>query len=330
MVLSLPLRLDTSSRLVVVGDLNGHARLLDQLLYGVEVLDDVGRWAGGSTVVVQIGDLINRGAASRVAIDRVLQLQQEAADAGGAFYWMLGNHEAMTVLQNEAYVTADEYLEFASPAEAQQFQKQRTEHIYELLGPSDAPGRIASIGGRLRAWEEEQAPGKDAFRKAFSSEGAYGQSIRQLPPALVINDVLLVHGGLTWRWSDLGLEGLDAAVQSVWRSEPEAYQALALNNILRDPEGPLWHRAYCGETTDELLWELQVVLARMGAERMVVGHTRTESMGGFNGQPELRQGGRVLMSDVGIGEPGEPGAVLVFDESEPKWWSPIWGWQAFI
>jgi hypothetical protein len=320
-----PLRLEMPERLVVVGDLNGHLHLLDRLLSGVGLTDARGRWVGGDAALVQMGDLINRGGRSRGAMDRLLRLRAEARAAGGEVVWLLGNHEAMTALGHEAYVTAEEYLEFAEPASVARFLDDRTRYVYEILGPPRVPHRVPPIGGRVRAWEEANAPGQDAFRSALGAQGIYGRHIRSLPVCVQVGRLLFVHGGLAPMWAELGVEGLDMMRREAWGRAPESYQDLAPDGLFRDPLGPLWHRAYCISEVAAVAADVRGVLARLEAARMVVGHTRTETVSGTHGEPLLRQRGQVVMTDVGIGEPGEPGAVLIVEGGHIDVWSPLEG-----
>ncbi|MEL6187426.1 MAG: metallophosphoesterase [Myxococcota bacterium] len=313
-------------RLAVVGDINGHDPLLEQLLFGVGLIDDQGGWSGGDAWLVQLGDVVNRGTSARAALERLLHLREQAREEGGEVVIVLGNHEVMTTLGHEAYVTSDEYMEFATSEELERYFEARTRHIYELLGPPDEPRKVEPIGGRIRSWEEENAPGKKAFREAFSAGGFLGQAIRQLPVAVRLGPLGFVHGGLAPSWAKLGPEGLQAEVQAAWDREPQAYHALEPQGIFRDPLGPLWHRLYCVSEVDAVEHDAHAAAETFGVERFIVGHTRTESVsGGRSGWPLLRQSGRVVMSDVGIGEPGEPGAALLVENGQIDWWSPIHG-----
>lgn len=321
-----PTQLDAVGRVVVVGDLNGHDHLLAQLLHGTGLIDREGHWSGGSAVLVQLGDVVNRGSSARAAMDRLIGLRHEAREEGGEVIWVLGNHEVMTALGHEAYVAADEYLEFARPAEIARYHERRTRFVYELLGEPDVVRRVEPIGGRIRAWEEDHAPGKGAFRAAFGPKGDYGRVLRTLPAAVKIDDNVFVHGGISPRWAEEGIAGIQSAVARAWEAGPVGYQALDPGGVLRDPLSPVWNRVYCVSSAETVERDADEALERLGAQRMIVGHTRTESVGGAPGLPLLRQGGRVVMADVGIGEPGEPGSALVIEEGEVRWWSPVHGW----
>lgn len=310
-------------RVVVIGDLNGSASVLVRLLRGLRLIKTAGDWCGGKTVLVQMGDIPNRGPGARMAMELMLRLRRQARAAGGDAVWLLGNHEVLSVLRHEAYVTADEYLEFAEVEQIDTFYAQRIDHHHRLLGGVPPQSVIDPVGGRLRAWEEANAPGKDAYRAAMGADGRLGKAIRKLPLALRMGQLLFVHAGLTSEWAQLGLRGLERAVRQVWRDKPTFYDDLDLSGVLRDPQGPIWHRAYCFEDGPEVRNELRDALAAVGCTQMVIGHTRTEAVRpGRGGRPLARHGGRLIMSDVGIGDPGEPGSALVIERGRVETWSP--------
>lgn len=320
------LRVDMPKRVVVIGDLNGHHRLFDDLLFGTGLIDKCGNWSGGDTYLVQMGDVVNRGGGSRAAAERLIGLRPQARAQDGEVIWLLGNHEVMTAFGHEGYVTAEEYMEFAEIAEIEAFYEARTKFQFEVLSSSQSPRWIEPIGGWLRAWEESHAPGKAAFRRAFSKDGVFGQHIRSLPIAIVMGRLLFTHGGLTPAWAQLGLSGLQDAAQSIWRDEVLGYSHLAPSSVFRDPSGPLWHRTYCISDASVVREDVKRATQLLNVERMVVGHTRTDSApGGQLGVPLLRQEGRVLMVDVGIGDPGEPGCAAIIENGLIDMWSPIHG-----
>lgn len=314
---------DLPARVVVIGDLNAQYDLLERYLRGLKLLDKSGAWAGGKTVLVQMGDIPNRGNRSRAAMDLLMRLRPEARAAGGEVYWLLGNHEVMTVLGNEAYVCADEYMEFADPEAIDRFYTQRTRFVYELLGSPEDPAFVEPFGGRIRAWEEANAPGRDAFRDAMRPDGWYGAYIKTLPVAFKLGGLLFVHGGLSPQWAALGIAGLQEEATRTWADVPRFYQELDPNGLFRDPLGPLWHRAYCVSNASVVKDDLHEALERVGARQMLVGHTRTDTI--EEGRPSVamsRHRGRLVMTDVGLGEAGEPGCVLVIERGKIDMWAP--------
>lgn len=313
---------DLPARVVVVGDLNAQYALFRRFLEDLKLVKKNGAWCGGKTVLFQMGDIPNRGAGARAAMDLMMDLLPQAREAGGDVYWLLGNHEVMSVLGHEAYVSAEEYLEFATVEEIDRFYSARTRYLYELLGPPELAAIVEPTGGRIKAWEEAFAPGKGAYRSAMGPSGLYGQFIRRLPIAVKLGPLLFVHGGLSPGWAQLGLSGLTDRARLEWSRRPLYYQELDPHGLFRDPLGPLWHRAYCVSNAKVVRRDLQDSLGQMRATQMLVGHTRTDTVpGGEASVPLLRQRGRLIMTDVGLGDAGEGGSVLVIEKGVIESWS---------
>jgi hypothetical protein len=256
-------------------------------------------------------------------MDLIIGLRPQARESGGDVLWLLGNHEVMSALGHEAYVTSDEYMEFASQEEVDRFFVERTKFIYELLGAPDVPAYVEPLGGKLKAWEEEHAPGRKVYRYEMSEKGFYGAYLRKLPIAFAVGRVLFVHGGLSPGWAERRITGLHEETRRAWKSTPRFYQELEPNGIFRDPLGPLGHRAYCVANATPVRDDFELALELVGATQMVVGHTRTDSIEeGKVGLPLVRQRGKLIMTDVGLGDPGEPGSALVIERGRIESWSP--------
>src|SRR5262245_47269199 len=89
---------DLPARVIVLGDLNAQNALLRRYLVDLKLIHrKTGAWTGGKTVFVQMGDIPNRGPAARAAMDLMIDLRPQALEAGGDIYWLLGNHEVMSV-----------------------------------------------------------------------------------------------------------------------------------------------------------------------------------------------------------------------------------------
>src|SRR5262245_38566625 len=82
------------SRVVAIGDLHGDKDALIAVLRMASLIDSGDRWTGGTTHVVQMGDVPARGPQTRQALDLLMRLEQEALAAGGRVHALIGNHEA--------------------------------------------------------------------------------------------------------------------------------------------------------------------------------------------------------------------------------------------
>ncbi|HWB13514.1 MAG TPA: metallophosphoesterase [Pirellulales bacterium] len=92
--------LQTTSTIVAVGDVHGDYKRLVHLLKRVELVPEAAdqpadiEWAGGTTVLICTGDLIDKGDRSLDVISCFRTLQGKAAAAGGRVIVTMGNHEA--------------------------------------------------------------------------------------------------------------------------------------------------------------------------------------------------------------------------------------------
>src|SRR6185295_8738687 len=95
-------------RVVAIGDVHGAYNRFVEILKVAGVLDAATHWAGGSTHVVQLGDILDRGDDSRKVLDLVRRLEKEAQAARGQLHLLLGNHEAARMLGDLRLTAAGE------------------------------------------------------------------------------------------------------------------------------------------------------------------------------------------------------------------------------
>ena len=101
------------SRLVAIGDLHGDLDKARRALVAARVLDpSTDRWCGGDTVVVQVGDVLDRGDGEVACLFLLERLAREAELAGGAVHVLNGNHETMNVAGRYRYATPGGLADF--------------------------------------------------------------------------------------------------------------------------------------------------------------------------------------------------------------------------
>lgn len=83
------------SAVYVIGDIHGQYARLAALLKGAGLLDDDLRWTGGAAHLWFMGDFVDRGKNGIDAIELVMRLQNQAAQAGGMVNALIGNHDLM-------------------------------------------------------------------------------------------------------------------------------------------------------------------------------------------------------------------------------------------
>ena len=82
------------SAVLALSDAHGMRPALDALLKGAGVVDSGGRWAAGKSLLIVVGDSIDKGPQSLEVLDVWMALSAQAAAAGGRVVHTLGNHEA--------------------------------------------------------------------------------------------------------------------------------------------------------------------------------------------------------------------------------------------
>lgn len=101
-------------RIIAVGDVHGDLAQLRAVLEMANVINDEAQWIDrDNTVVVQVGDLLDRGPHDKGVLDFMMQLQAEAPTHGGKVVSILGNHELMNIMNQVHYVHPEsiEYFE---------------------------------------------------------------------------------------------------------------------------------------------------------------------------------------------------------------------------
>lgn len=316
-------------RVVSIGDVHGAYEALVATLQSAGVIDEDLRWSGGRTHLVSTGDLLDRGAESRRVLDLMMRLEREASATGGRVHQLLGNHEVMNLNADLRYVADAEFAAFRD-MESNEEREFWFRHFRQRM-PADSDEDTVRW-----KFEEKSPPGYFGHRRAFRSDGPYGEWLLSKPLIVVINDVAYTHGGLPPFVAEYGLDGVNGrlkddisgyvqmveALQEMeilnpvdrFREVPvvlqeyaeagllqqEAYDAAVQlvdfgASALHGPAGPTWYR---GSASCNALIEgdsLQAALKKVGASRVVVGHTTTATR-----QVQQRMNGRVVEIDTGM------------------------------
>ncbi len=266
-------RKPSAPRVVAIGDVHGDLTALRVALKLVGAIDDTDNWIGGELVVVQTGDLLDRGDDERQILDLVERLQREASAAGGGLHVLNGNHETMNVQGDFRYVTERGYTAFAD---------------------------IAS--GAVPAAELERFAGPARGRAAaFLPGGSYARKLARHPVVLAVGDSLFVHGGVLPEHVRYGLAKLNRETADWMLGKGP------LPPLLRGPDAPVWSRHFSDGVPGEACEVLTQVLQALKLKRLVVGHTVQQ-----NGITAAC-GERVWRIDVGMAHHygGKPAALEI-------------------
>ena len=287
--------IETTDRVVAVGDVHGAYGPFVDILRRAGVIDDDSRWSGGRTTLVQTGDVLHRGPDSRRVLDLLMQLESQAAAAGGRVIALLGNHEVMRMMRDLRYVSAAEYAAFRSP-NADVF---REAFYRQLLEGAPARSRAAGTPFDEAAFRKlflEQVPlGFVEMQVAFEADGPYGRWLRAHGAVARINGVVFVHGGVSSALASMGCEAINAGVRRELGHLLDPDDPRAAGTLVAGPAGPLWYRDLALDDTPLDEADVVDILDRLRARAIVVGHTVTA-----DGRIRARFGNRVVQIDTGM------------------------------
>ena len=273
----LPSRFPEPGRIVAIGDLHGDLNATRRALKLAGAIDDNDRWIGGDLVLVQTGDQLDRGNGERAILDLFVRLAEEARAAGGAVHALNGNHELMNASLDFRYVTPGGFADFEEFAPDKDLEP-------SSRGPDDA-----------------QLGRKAAFRPG----GVYARMLAERNTIVIIGRNVFVHGGVRPEHVDYGIGRINDEVRTWLRGERPC------PGFVDSRRGPTWTRLYSSNPDTAACDTLAVVLERLSAERMIVGHTIQE--GGIKAFCD----GKLWGIDVGMSafSGGKPQALEIVGDS---------------
>ena len=321
-------RFDDVERIVAISDIHGAYDPMVATLQNAGVLDTGLGWSAGKSHLVIVGDILDRGPASRDAMDLLMRIEQEAESSGGKVHVLIGNHEAMNLVGDLRYVSKEEFEAFADEETPE--ERERWFLAYAARQPD------SSVSDRRAEFEQQFPPGFFAHRREFSANGRYGEWLLSKPIVVVINETAFVHGGVSPLLGEIGLEGVNGTLigelndyveqleilhdaeillptdsfyvhpelltefMQASESDIAIINAAAVVTKLNESEihavgGPLWYRGNvgCGQLIEED--RLAASLQKIGANRVVIGHTPTPTH-----RILQRFDGRVFEIDTGM------------------------------
>jgi hypothetical protein len=304
-------------RLVAIGDVHGADQAFSAILMRAGLIDASQRWIGGRSILVQTGDMTDRGTGMRSALDLLMSLETQASRAGGAVHAVLGNHEVMNMVGE---------LRDATP------------QIFETFGGETAMREAFGPKGHYGRWLRRKAIFARVDDSVFMHAGI---SPEYLQPSLddlsrnVRREIEQWDEGVRWlvRENKVAAQPPPVAAMEAARAEIERINALAAEakatpdmgriaqlllpvaNIgqssLFAEKGPLWFRGFSMWEEEPARQLIDQLLERHRVKRFVTGHTVQP-----NGTITERFPGKLFLIDTGmLGRPsfpnGRPSALVI-------------------
>ncbi|CAM9310547.1 unnamed protein product, partial [Heterosigma akashiwo] len=269
-----PSEIQDTGRVIAIGDVHGDFDQMMKCLRIGEAVDENGNWIGKDTIVVQTGDIFDRGDDEVKILKTLHRLKDEARGEGGDVVSLIGNHEVLSIFGDHSFVTEGAFASYNKlESELRAFHGKNWSRFEGY--PRHEQCRIAAL-----------CPG-----------GLFSPLLARHPLVLKVGRTLFCHGGLGPQHLMGGAWGLDALNRAV--AAAVAGRGRFPRELLSGAGAVVWDRAYSSpESYDGLApaarARLEQALELVGCDRMVVGHTPQRR--GINSAAA----GRVWRVDVGL------------------------------
>lgn len=304
-------RFPAVDRIIAIGDVHGDVDAMREALRNAKLINGKDKWVGGKSVLVQVGDQLDRGNREREIYDLLFRLQDSAPVQGGAVHILLGNHEIMNMRQDFRYVTKGGFEDF-----------DRDGGVSKVFGVRQKPQIPIEVQRTIRTLPSVMR----ARAKSLCSGGPLAMELAERAKvSVIIGDNIFVHGGLNVQHLTYGGRDPRAAVETLEKLNKDTRQFLLgkgkLPMVLRGGSSPVWLRDYSrpslrnGSTECRMLGD---TLKLVRAKRMIVGHTPQSQ--GINSAC----GGKVWRIDTGMSAVygGVPEAIEISRRGGVKVFTP--------
>ena len=244
----------SATRRIIVGDIHGQLDALIEILRHAGVIDGDHAWVAGNTILIQTGDVIDRGPDSLGAVTLLRTLQHQAVAHGSRVIRCCGNHELMLLQRDHSYVN------FRDPhALADQLRRDIAEGLLQAAYTDGS--RLYTHAG-LRTTVQERLV--QEIERANSPDDAQQRRAK--------------HSR-----SDYGLEALADHINTVFRNAVAGDQCDGRHHCIfgidrarggHDPVGGIFWCDYTTIAASERAWRVAQVFGHSPSRRSGFNHTR--------------------------------------------------------
>jgi len=312
---ALPAGAAAQTRVVAIGDVHGALPEFESILKQTGIVDArrgaKEGWAGGDTVLVQVGDVVDRGPGTRASLDLLMEMEKTSLkQKKGKVVALLGNHEVMAMTGDLRYVSPEDYQSFAGKDSENIRQNAYREYLAFLKERAELAGVPPAQPVSQEKWMAEHPAGFFERRDAFGPQGVYGRWLRQHDVAYRSGDVLLVHGGLSPNLTFDDIHEVNDSMRGALQTFDRGWQSLVKAGII-------WRYMTMDEAVVEIQRERAAIPMRetddtkqreelekfIGLLTWLVSPDNPTWYRGLAGQPEQALGPRLqaMMSRLKIG-----------------------------
>ncbi|GJP31746.1 hypothetical protein CLOM_g14815 [Closterium sp. NIES-68] len=279
-------------RIVAIGDVHGDwqqtlaALRIAGVLNDKDGVSDEDLWTGGSTVLVQVGDVLDRGDDEIAILSLLRHLDRLAQRHGGGVLMLNGNHETMNVAEEFRYVSDggfEESEDFYSFCLSECGGDWESAFSVWWQASQEMKATKRRRKGPWNGWNPIQGQRQVRERhELFEVGGPLAAELARNSAALMINDTLFAHGGILPHHVEYGLPRMNRELSQWMRGDEvwgEGERSPMPFIVTRGFNSVVWTRLYSqeylgsGEDKYKICTVLAASLDAVGAKRLVVGHT---------------------------------------------------------
>src|SRR5208337_2167454 len=212
-------------RIVAIADVHGAYEEFLGILLRMGLIDAGHKWAGGSTIFVQVGDVPDRGPETRKALDLLMELEREAPAQGGKVIPLLGNHEVMQMMGDLRYTTPADFLSFTT-SQSEQVRDLAYQDYRKFIAASRAIHDVPDDEDAHQRWLARHPLGFFEQRDAYAPDGVYGRWLRTHDAIAQLGDTLFLHAGLDPKLHFRSIDELNGKIRSEIIGFDKLWQAL--------------------------------------------------------------------------------------------------------
>jgi len=248
-------------RLVAIGDIHGDYNKLVEIFRHAKLINKNNKWIASNTLVVQTGDLIDRGEDIKKIHEFLIDLIDQAKKKKSEIHLLLGNHEVYNLQANYGFVSTGDINNFGG--------LENREALYSPTG---------KLGKLVRAMDVAFIANESLFAHAgvlpeYAEEGIDNINNR-------VRNIL---------------QNAPSFDEMCQMSQSGNKHALFTEPVLNDHNGPLTTRRFSTEDENTICPELERTLQITNTKRMIIGHTVQEY-----GEIMTRCDGKLILIDVGM------------------------------
>lgn len=205
--------IETDQEVWVFADIHGAYDEFVKLLLAANFIDKNLNWSGGKKHLISTGDVVDQGPYSRKVLDLMIKIDGQSKQAGGAFHFILGNHEVMALTGDLRDVSNTEYLEFSTDENEEMRERYFKQYLqYQSLPAATNKTDVANPPQpdltqqtkiplteeqHRQNFEKQHQPGFFSRYEAFLPQGKYGSWLLKKQMIQKVNGDIYTHGGLS-------------------------------------------------------------------------------------------------------------------------------------